>query len=30
MPQPRKALKDLVELGKEYGYITLEEMNRSL
>ncbi len=30
MPQPRKALKDLVELGKEYGYVTLEEMNRSL
>ena len=30
MGQPRKALKDLVELGKEYGYITLEEINRSL
>ncbi|PIU19717.1 MAG: hypothetical protein COT18_06000 [Elusimicrobia bacterium CG08_land_8_20_14_0_20_59_10] len=30
MAQPKKALKDLVELGKEHGYITLEEMNRSL
>ena len=30
MAQPKKALRDLVELGKEHGYITLEEMNRSL
>jgi len=30
MAQPRKALRDLVELGKEHGYITLEEINRSL
>ena len=30
MAQARKALKDLVELGKEHGYITLEEINRSL
>ncbi|MBU2572953.1 MAG: sigma-70 family RNA polymerase sigma factor [Elusimicrobia bacterium] len=30
MEQARKALKDLVELGKEHGYITLEEINRSL
>ncbi|HAF95215.1 MAG: hypothetical protein A2X34_01520 [Elusimicrobia bacterium GWC2_51_8] len=30
MAQPRKALRDLVELGKEHGYVTLEEMNRSL
>ncbi|MDO8805195.1 MAG: sigma-70 family RNA polymerase sigma factor [Elusimicrobiota bacterium] len=30
MVQPKKALRDLVELGKEHGYITLEEMNRSL
>jgi RNA polymerase primary sigma factor len=30
MAQARKALRDLVELGKEHGYITLEEMNRSL
>jgi RNA polymerase primary sigma factor len=30
MAQAKKALRDLVELGKEHGYITLEEMNRSL
>ena len=30
MAQPKKALRDLVELGKEHGYVTLEEMNRSL
>ena len=30
MAQARKALRDLVELGKEHGYITLEEINRSL
>ena len=30
MAQPKKALRDLVELGREHGYITLEEMNRSL
>ncbi|MBI4655659.1 MAG: sigma-70 family RNA polymerase sigma factor [Elusimicrobia bacterium] len=30
MVQIRKALRELVELGKEYGYITLEEINRSL
>ncbi len=30
MTEPRRALKELVELGKEYGYITLEEINRSL
>jgi len=30
MAQPRKALRGLVELGKEHGYVTLEEMNRSL
>ena len=30
MEQARKALRDLVELGKEHGYITLEEINRSL
>jgi len=30
MAQVRKALRDLVELGKEHGYITLEEINRSL
>ncbi len=26
----RQALKDLIELGKEHGYLTLEEINRSL
>ncbi|PIS47456.1 MAG: hypothetical protein COT17_03450 [Elusimicrobia bacterium CG08_land_8_20_14_0_20_51_18] len=26
----KKALRDLVELGKEHGYITLEEVNRSM
>jgi len=26
----KKALRDLIELGKEHGYITLEEVNRSL
>ena len=30
MPQVNKALKDLIELGKEHGYLTLEEINRSL
>lgn len=30
MVQIRKALRELIELGKEYGYITLEEINRSL
>ncbi|MBI4056445.1 MAG: sigma-70 family RNA polymerase sigma factor, partial [Elusimicrobia bacterium] len=26
----KQALKDLIELGKEHGYLTLEEINRSL
>ncbi len=26
----RQALRDLIELGKEHGYLTLEEINRSL
>ena len=26
----KAALRDLVELGKEHGYLTLEEINRSL
>jgi len=26
----KKSLKDLIELGREYGYITLEDVNRSL
>jgi len=30
MTFPKKALRDLIELGKEHGYITLEEVNRSL
>jgi len=30
MAQYNKALKDLIELGKEHGYLTLEEINRSL
>jgi len=30
MAQVNKALKDLIELGKEHGYLTLEEINRSL
>ncbi|MFH1619739.1 MAG: RNA polymerase sigma factor region1.1 domain-containing protein, partial [bacterium] len=30
MAQVKRALRDLVELGKEHGYITLEEINRSL
>ena len=30
MVQPKRALRDLIELGKEHGYVTLEEMNRSL
>ncbi|MFA6030154.1 MAG: sigma-70 family RNA polymerase sigma factor [Elusimicrobiota bacterium] len=27
---PKQALGDLIELGKEHGYLTLEEINRSL
>lgn len=30
MAEENKALRDLVELGKEHGFVTLEEMNRSL
>jgi len=30
MAQYNKALRDLIELGKEHGYLTLEEINRSL
>ncbi len=30
MAQVKRALRDLVELGKEHGYLTLEEINRSL
>ena len=26
----KAALRDLIELGKEHGYLTLEEINRSL
>ncbi|MBI4386943.1 MAG: hypothetical protein HY551_06145, partial [Elusimicrobia bacterium] len=28
--QSKQALRDLIELGKEHGYLTLEEINRSL
>lgn len=30
MSIPKKALRDLIELGREHGYITLEEINKSL
>lgn len=30
MVQTKRALRDLIELGKEYGYITLDEINKSL
>ena len=30
MAQHNKALRDLIELGKEHGYLTLEDINRSL
>jgi RNA polymerase primary sigma factor len=30
MPQVNKALRNLIEVGKEHGYLTLEEINRSL
>ncbi len=30
MAHVKRALRDLVELGKEHGYLTLEEINRSL
>jgi len=30
MAQYNKALRDLIELGKEHGYLTLEDINRSL
>ncbi|MEW5951849.1 MAG: sigma-70 family RNA polymerase sigma factor [Elusimicrobiota bacterium] len=30
MAASKKSLRDLIELGKEYGYITLEDVNKSL
>jgi len=30
MAQDNKALKELVEIGKEHGYLTLDEINKSL
>jgi len=30
MAQYNKALRDLIEMGKEHGYLTLEDINRSL
>lgn len=30
MAETNKALQELIELGKEHGYLTLEEINRSL
>lgn len=30
MVNSKKALRNLIELGKEHGYLTLEELNRSL
>ncbi|MFA5161372.1 MAG: sigma-70 family RNA polymerase sigma factor [Elusimicrobiales bacterium] len=30
MAQYNKALRDLIEVGKEHGYLTLEDINRSL
>ncbi len=30
MATSKKSLRDLIELGKEYGYVTLEDVNRSM
>ena len=30
MAQDNKAFKELVEIGKEHGYLTLDEINKSL